>query len=262
MGIVNLTADSFHKSSRVSSLDDALQIINRMIAEGAAVIDIGGQSSRPRAERISAEDELSRLVGPITEIRRAFPKIIISVDTFYSKVAEELIGIGVDIINDISAGSIDPDIVRVVGESRAAYVLMHMLGTPQTMQDNPSYEAVCMDILKFLQRKLYELQKLNVTEVLIDPGIGFGKTVSQNFEILRKLNVFKVLGRPIMVGLSRKSLIYKTLGISSNEALNGTSVLHLAALQQGAKMLRVHDVKEANETIRLFENLQAPYQAD
>ncbi len=262
MGIVNLTTDSFHRGSRVSSLDDAVNLISRMIADGATVIDIGGQSSRPRADRITAEEELSKLVEPIKEIRKAFPEIILSIDTFYSKVAAELIRVGVDMINDISAGSIDPDIFKVVGESQAGYVLMHMLGTPQTMQDNPSYDAVCMDILKFLQQKLNELSELHVTEVLIDPGIGFGKTIDQNFEILRKLNVYQILDRPVMVGLSRKSLIYKTLGITSDEALNGTSVLHLAALQQGAKILRVHDVKEAYETISLYESLQDAHQAD
>lgn len=256
MAIVNMTPDSFHRGSRVSGIDDALSKISHMIAEGAAIIDIGGQSSRPRANRISAEDELVQVLEPIREIRKAFPDMILSVDTFYSHVASSLIEVGVDMVNDISAGSIDPEIFRVIGQSSVAYVLMHMLGTPQTMQDNPNYDSVCMDILTFLKNKIYDIERNDITEIVIDPGIGFGKTVDQNFEILRKLNVFKILNRPMMVGLSRKSLIYKTLNVTSQEALNGTSVLHLAALQQGAKILRVHDVKEARETITLFESLK------
>jgi len=262
MAIVNMTPDSFHRGSRVSGIDDALSKIRHMIAEGAAIIDIGGQSSRPRANRISAEDELVQVLEPIREIRKAFPDMILSVDTFYSHVASSLIEVGVDMVNDISAGSIDPEIFRVIGQSSVAYVLMHMLGTPQTMQDNPNYDSVCMDILAFLKNKIYDIERNDITEIVIDPGIGFGKTVDQNFEILRKLNVFKILNRPIMVGLSRKSLIYKTLNVTSQEALNGTSVLHLAALQQGAKILRVHDVKEARETITLFESLKGSKHTD
>jgi len=255
MGIVNLTPDSFHRGSRISSVDEALVVIEQMIADGATMIDIGGQSSRPRAEKVSPKDELNRIGESVSIIRNTFPEIILSIDTFHSLVAQEMIDIGIDMINDISAGSIDPQIIDVISKSNVAYVLMHMLGTPVTMQDEPLYEHVVLDILNFLKMKVFELGQKSIHNIVIDPGFGFGKTVDQNYEILRKLNVFNILDCPVLVGLSRKSMIYKVLDIDSDKALNGTSVLHLTAIQNGAKILRVHDVKEAIETITLHSKV-------
>lgn len=251
MGIINMTPDSFHRGSRINNIDEALDVIQNMITEGATMIDIGGQSSRPRAEKVSAEEELKRIGESVSIIRKAFPNIIISIDTFHSTVAEAMIETGIDMINDISAGSMDANLIDVVANSDIAYVLMHMLGTPDMMQDQPDYENVVLEILNFLKTKVNELRKKNLHNIIIDPGFGFGKTVDQNYNILKKLNVFNILECPIMVGLSRKSMIYKVLEIESAQALNGTSVLHFAALQNGAKILRVHDVKEAIETITL-----------
>lgn len=251
MGIVNITPDSFHRGSRVNSISQAMRLIQNMSDAGASIIDIGGQSSRPRATRISADEELSRIREPFKLIRKEFPNMMLSIDTFHAKVAEEMIDLGVDMINDISAGTIDAELINVIARSRVCYVLMHMLGTPVTMQDNPQYEEPVLDILNYLTEKMDELNTKGVHNLIIDPGFGFGKTVEQNYEILRKLNVFKILDTPIMVGLSRKSMIYKVLKSESDQALNGTSVLHMVALQNGAKILRAHDVKEAVETITL-----------
>ena len=251
MGIVNITPDSFHRGSRVNSISEAIGLIQSMSDDGASIIDIGGQSSRPRADRISEDEELSRIKEPFKMIRKEFPDMILSIDTFHAKVAEEMIDLGVDMINDISAGTIDADLIPVIASSRVCYVLMHMLGTPVTMQDNPQYEEPVLDILNYLTEKKHELNTKGLDNLIIDPGFGFGKTVEQNYEILRKLAVFKILDTPIMVGLSRKSMIYKVLESESDQALNGTSVLHMVALQNGAKILRAHDVKEAIETITL-----------
>ena len=251
MGIVNVTPDSFHRGSRIESEDEGLQLIEKMISDGATMIDLGGQSSRPRAERISADEELERMLPMIKLARKEFPDTILSVDTFYAKVAEVLIDEGIDMINDISAGSIDPKLLEVVGQNSVCYVLMHMLGTPLVMQENPTYDNVVLDILNFLKNKLQECAQNGIHDVIIDPGFGFGKTVEQNYEILRKFGVFKVLDKPLMAGLSRKSMIYKVLESDSAQALNGTTALHMVALQQGAKILRVHDVKEAKESINL-----------
>jgi len=255
MGIVNMTPDSFHRGSRVTRIDDALSVIQQMITEGATMIDIGGQSSRPRAEKVSPEIELERIGESVSIVRKAFPNIILSIDTFHAAVAEQMIHVGVDMINDISAGTIDDRLIDVVADSKVAYVLMHMLGTPLTMQDTPNYQNPVLEILNYLKLKAHDFRQRGVQNMIIDPGFGFGKTVDQNYEILRKMNVFNILDCPIMVGLSRKSMIYKVLGIDSEEALNGTSVLHLAALQNGAKILRVHDVKEAIETITLHSKV-------
>lgn len=251
MGIVNLTPDSFHRGSRVESVDEALQLVQQMINDGADMIDIGGQSSRPRADRISPEEEWNRMKEALREIRSSFPDILLSIDTYYAAVAEEAIGCGVDIINDISSGTIDDRLIDVIADNKVGYVLMHMLGTPMTMQDDPTYANVVLDILNFIKDKKHQLEKRGIQNLIIDPGFGFGKTVDQNYELLRKLHVFSIIDAPLMVGLSRKSMIYKVLNCESAEALNGTSVLHMKALDQGAKILRVHDVKEARETITL-----------
>lgn len=255
MGIVNVTPDSFHRGSRIDSTDEGLAVIAKMIEDGASIIDLGGQSSRPRAERISDSEELKRMLPMVALARKEFPDVIISIDTFYSSVAKALIEEGVDMINDISAGSIDPNIFEVVGNSTAAYVLMHMLGTPTVMQDNPTYENVVLDILNFLTEKVAICHQHGITDIIIDPGFGFGKTVDQNYEILKKLSVFGILEKPILAGLSRKSMIYKVLGSESKQALNGTTALHMFALEKGAKILRVHDVKEAKETITLYQKV-------
>jgi len=255
MGIVNVTPDSFHRGSRIGSTEEGLTVMTQMISDGATIIDLGGQSSRPRAPRISDTEELERVLPIVKLARKEFPKLILSIDTFYSTVAKALIAEGIDMINDISAGSIDPEIFKVVGQSNTAYVLMHMLGTPTVMQDNPTYDNVVLDILNFLTEKVSICHKHGIHDVIIDPGFGFGKTVDQNYEILKKLNVFKILDKPILAGLSRKSMIYKTLDCDSQQALNGTTALHMVALQHGAKILRVHDVKEAKETITLHNKV-------
>jgi dihydropteroate synthase len=255
MGIVNVTPDSFHRGSRIESTDQGLSVIAQMIEDGASIIDLGGQSSRPRAPRITDSEELKRMLPMVSLARKEFPAIILSIDTFYASVAKALIEEGVDMINDISAGSIDPDIFEVVGNSNVAYVLMHMLGTPTVMQDNPTYENVVLDILNFLTEKVDRCMQHGIHDIIIDPGFGFGKTVDQNYEILKKLSVFSILEKPILAGLSRKSMIYKTLDCDSLQALNGTTALHMIALQHGAKILRVHDVKEAKETITLHQKV-------
>ncbi len=255
MGIVNVTPDSFHRGSRIESTTDGIQVIQKMITDGAAMIDVGGQSSRPRADKISADEELTRILPMIQLIRKEFPNVILSVDTFYSSVAKVLIDEGIDMINDISAGSIDPELIEVVGRSTVCYVLMHMLGTPKVMQENPTYDNVVLDILSFLKEKLQECRQKGIHDVIIDPGFGFGKTVEQNYEILNKFAVFKLLDQPLMAGLSRKSMIYKVIGRDSAHALNGTTALHMIALQNGAKILRVHDVQEAKESITLHQKV-------
>lgn len=252
MGIINTTPDSFYSSSRYETVDAVLRQAEQMLKDGAAILDIGGQSSRPGSEIVNPNEELKRVIAPIEAINKNFPETFISIDTYYSKVATAAVEAGASIVNDISAGSIDPAMIETVAALKVPYVLMHMQGTPQTMQQQPQYENVTREVLDFMSNKVNELHKSGITDVIIDPGFGFGKTIAHNFELLRNLSVFKMLHCPILLGVSRKSTIYKTLGIPVEESLNGTTVLNTIGLMNGASILRVHDVKEAVESIKLF----------
>jgi len=252
MGIINVTADSFYAGSRHSNIDEILARAESMIVQGADVIDIGGQSSRPGSSFVSADEELKRVEPAITAVARRFPEMLLSVDTFYSRVAKEAVDAGASIINDISAGSIDKEMIKTAARLKVPYVLMHMKGTPQTMQANPVYENVVQEVLDFHIRKTKELEEQGIHDIIIDVGFGFGKMIRHNFDLLKNLSVFKMLRRPLLLGISRKSTIYKTLGITAEEALNGSTVLNTIGLLNGADILRVHDVKEAKEAVKLF----------
>jgi dihydropteroate synthase len=256
MGIINITSDSFYEGSRSQTVESILSQATKMIGEGADIIDIGGQSTRPGSERISVKEELQRVLSAIETILKNFPETIISVDTYQAIVAEECVRSGAAIINDISAGNMDSDMIPTVAKLQVPYICMHMKGTPQDMQEHPSYENVTKEVLDFFIQKTDECRHAGINDVIIDPGFGFGKTISHNFTLLKELSAFKMLEKPIMAGLSRKSTIYKTLGITAGEALNGTSVLNTLALQNGANILRVHDVKEAKEVIKLYEQYE------
>ena len=252
MGIINVTPDSFFGGSRFNSVDEIIMETEKMLNDGADIIDIGGQSTRPGSELIPADEEIKRVVPSINAIANKFPRAFISIDTFYSKVAVAAVDAGATIINDISAGSMDNKMIETVAALKVPYVLMHMKGTPQTMQQNASYENETREVLDFFIAKTDELKNAGIVDIIIDPGFGFAKTIGQNFELLKNLSVFKMLDKAIMLGISRKSTIYKTLGVSADEALNGTSVLNTIGLMNGASILRVHDVKEATEAIKLF----------
>ncbi|MEO5781743.1 MAG: dihydropteroate synthase [Ginsengibacter sp.] len=256
MGIINVTPDSFYEGSRQQSGDSVLAQATKMLTEGADIIDVGGQSTRPGSERISAKEELKRMLPAVEIILKSFPDTIISGDTYQSEVAVELINTGASIINDISAGNLDSNMISTVAKLQVPYICMHMKGTPQNMQQQSNYENVTREVLDFFIQKTDECRKAGINDVIIDPGFGFGKTISHNFILLKELSTFKMLEKPIMAGLSRKSTIYKTLGITAEEALNGTTVLHTLALQNGANILRVHDVKEAKEAIALWERYE------
>jgi len=253
MGIINITPDSFYSRSRHQETDAVLAQAEKMMNEGATILDIGGQSTRPGSERLNAEQEMKRVIEPLYAIRQNFPMAFISIDTFYAAVAKEAVHAGACIVNDISAGSMDENMIATVASLKVPYVLMHMQGTPQTMQQSPQYENVTKEILDFLIRKSSELRKTGITDIIIDPGFGFGKTTAHNFELLRNLTVFRMLNCPLLLGISRKSFIRKTPDLTADEVLNGTTAMHTIGLMNGATILRVHDVKEAVETIRLCQ---------
>jgi len=256
MGILNLTPDSFFEGSRVRLEEKMiLNTAEKMISEGADFLDIGGYSTRPGALDISMEEEVQRVVPAISLIKREFPETLISVDTFRSGVAKHAVESGADLINDISAGNLDSQMLSAVTQLNVPYIAMHMKGTPQTMQEEAIYQDLIPEILYYFSQKLEQFSKLGIKDVIIDPGFGFAKTREQNFQLLRDLKRFNALGLPILAGVSRKSMIYKTLQINPSEALNGTTALNMFALSQGANILRVHDVKEAKETVTLFEQL-------
>lgn len=252
MGIINTTPDSFYEKSRLLLLDEILLKVDQMLQEGADIIDIGGQSTRPGSERINEEEELSRVLPVIKAINRQFPQIIISIDSFYSKVAKECINAGASIVNDISAGVIDSNMLTQVGTLNVPYVIMHMKGEPKTMQDNLGNENITLTVFNFFKHKISECQKAGIKDLILDPGIGFGKTVEQNFELIKNLHLFQEFGYPVLLGVSRKSFISKTLNVSTAEALNGTTFIHAFSLLNKANIIRVHDVKEAKETVALY----------
>jgi len=253
MGIINTTPDSFYAGSRISATDTVLQKAEQMLADGAAIIDLGGQSTRPGSERIAADEERKRVIPFIEAIHEKFPEAIVSIDSFYASVVKEAIAAGASIVNDVSAGSIDKELIYTVAGLNVPYVLMHMQGNPQTMQENPVYNNVVLDVFDFLNRKIKELHSAGINDIIVDAGFGFGKTIAHNFELLNNLDFFQQLSKPILVGLSRKGTIYKTLGITAGEALNGTTVLNTISLLKGASILRVHDVKEAKQAIQLVQ---------
>src|SRR5258706_9897425 len=253
MGIINATPDSFYTGSRFKGANAILDQAERMVEEGADILDIGGQSTRPGSDRVTAQEELTGVIAGIEAISKKFPDTIISIDTYYSIVAKESVAAGASMVNDISGGSMDEAMIQTVASLQVPYILMHMKGTPETMQQMARYENVTKEILDFFIVKQDELRKAGINDVIIDPGFGFGKNSDHNFEVLRNLSVFKLLERPIMIGSSRKSTIYKTLGISAEDALNGTTVLHTIALMNGANILRVHDIREAREAIKLVK---------
>jgi dihydropteroate synthase len=259
MGILNITPDSFYKGSRYMSDSEVVKAAVKMTEEGADILDVGGYSSRPGAQDISEEDESKRVINAIRLISKELPDAIISVDTFRSAVAREaILGGGAHIINDISGGEADKQMFSIVQNLNVPYIMMHMQGDPRTMQNNPVYDDVVADILKWFGERIFRLQTVGVKDIIIDPGFGFGKTVDHNFELLRRLGDFSIAGLPLLIGVSRKSMIWQTLGISADEALNGTTALNAIALANGADILRVHDVKEAVQTVRLLKNFRKP----
>lgn len=252
MGIINITPDSFYSGSRVNVIGEILFRAEKMINDGASILDIGGQSTRPKCTQISPEEELQRVLPAIEAIHKTFPHQIISIDTFHAKVAREAVDAGASIINDVSAGSLDEELLSTVSQLKVPYVLMHMPGTPQTMQDNPLYKNITLEVFDLLNFKLSQCIQSGINDIIIDPGFGFGKNAPHNFQLLKELSYFKQMNKPLMVGLSRKATVYKTLGITPEDALNGTTVMHTIALMNGADILRVHDVKEALQAVTLF----------
>jgi dihydropteroate synthase len=257
MGILNATPDSFYAGSRVRSVDAALQQAEQMLREGAAILDIGGASTRPSAEEIPVEEELRRVLPVIEALQRHFPEAILSVDTWRATVAREALESGASIVNDVSAGRWDEALLPVVAQYRCPYILMHAQGTPQTMQVAPLYSEVVREVLDFFIQKIEYLRTLGIYDIAIDPGFGFGKTLEHNYALLRHVAAFEpILQLPIVVGVSRKSMVCRLLGIKPEAALNGTTALHVLALLQGARILRVHDVREAVEAIRIVAAYQ------
>ena len=253
MGIINATPDSFYEGHLNDTKEILLSRVAKMIVDGASIIDIGGQSTRPGSVQINKNEESDRVLPIIELIHKTFPTTIISIDTYYSKVAKEAILAGASMVNDISAGKFDEEMIPIVASAKVPYICMHMQGTPENMQKNPVYKDITNDILTFFIQKVEECKKAGILDIIIDPGFGFGKTIQHNFTLLKNLKMLSMIGYPILAGLSRKSLINKTLNIDQSKALNGTTVLNTLAIQNGASLLRVHDVKEAMETIQLFD---------
>jgi dihydropteroate synthase len=251
MGIINVTPDSFYSGSRFNLASDVLPKVEKMIKEGASIIDVGGQSTRPGSQQLSAEAELERVIGIIESIHFNFPDTVISIDTFHAKVAIDAVAAGASMVNDISAGGLDPNMISSVSSLNVPYVCMHMKGTPATMQQHAQYENIALETLDYFVKKVEQCRKAGIKDVIIDPGFGFAKTIEQNFLLLKHLPILRTLELPILCGLSRKSTVYKTLAVPVEESLNGTTVLNTIALLNGANILRVHDVKEAKEAIEL-----------
>lgn len=256
MGILNVTPDSFFDGNKYREPGRALHQIERMLTEGADMIDIGGYSSRPGADDISAEEERARVVPVIAQAVREFPSALFSIDTFRSSVAKPALDAGVSIVNDITGGEHDTTLPALAVGYQAPYIAMHMRGTPKTMGQLTSYSHVVREVIDVLEKKVTNFRKMGLVDIALDPGFGFAKTVEQNFELLRHLEDFRLIGQPLLVGLSRKSMIWRPLGIQPSEALNGTTALNVVALQKGATILRVHDVKEARECVQLMEKLK------
>lgn len=252
MGVVNSTPDSFYDGGSYNEINKALKQVRKHLNDGASFIDVGGYSSRPDAKHITTEEEIKRVIPLILEINSQFPEAIISIDTFRSEVAEKAIKSGASIINDISAGDLDTKMLETVADLQVPYIAMHMKGTPQTMQLNPLYNKdIAKEIIYYFSKKIETINKLNINDIILDVGFGFGKTIEDNYQLLSSLDLFKIFNIPILAGISRKSMIYKSLEIKPSEALNATSVVHTIALQKQVNILRVHDVKEAMECIKI-----------
>lgn len=256
MGILNITPDSFYSGSRMGTSDHTLKVAEQMLKDGADFLDIGAYSSRPGAEDVSPQDELDRLLPVIRTLAREFPQAILSVDTFRANIAEASVKEGAHIINDISGGELDPDMFSVAAALKVPYILMHMKGTPQTMKHLTSYNDILSEVFTYFSAKIAALKELGVTDIIADPGFGFAKTIDQNYYLLKNLDLLNVMGIPVLAGLSRKSMVWKVLNITNEEALNGTTVLNTFALLSGASILRVHDVKAAAEAVILTEKLK------
>ena len=255
MGILNITPNSFFDGGKYSDENSILQQVEKMLVDGATFIDIGAYSSKPNAEFVSEDEEISRLIPVIELILKNFPETLISVDTFRANVANRAIENGACIVNDISAGSLDENMMQTVAKLQVPYIMMHMKGNPQTMQSLAQYENIVKEMLFYFSEKVAQARSFGINDLIIDPGFGFAKTLEQNFEVMNKLELFQMLELPLLVGISRKSMIYKTLETSAEFALNGTTVLNTIALQKGAKILRVHDVNEAMECVKLYNKL-------
>jgi len=256
MGIINATPDSFVEGHLKKGINGMVKLAAAMLEDGADILDIGGQSTRPGSSRIEAEEEINRVIPVIEAISQKFPQAIISVDTYYSAVAKAAVNAGACIVNDISAGNLDKKMLTTVADLKVPYICMHMKGTPATMQKSAQYENVTREVLDFFIAKIDACKKAGIKDIIIDPGFGFGKTIEHNFELLKNLRLLTMQGYPLLVGLSRKSTIYKTLDITADEALNGTTALNMLALVNGAAILRVHDVKEAKQAVNLFSSFQ------
>lgn len=255
MGILNVTPDSFYDGGKYFSEKEIIIQAEKLLTDGADFIDIGGYSTRPGAEHISLEEELRRSVGAVKVLLKKFPEAFISIDSFRSEIVRAAVGEGAVMVNDVSGGELDPEMFNVVAALNVPYVLMHMRGNPKTMINLTAYDDVVQSVIDYFHPKVHKLTQLGVKDIILDPGFGFAKTREQNFEMLNKLDDFKIFEKPILVGLSRKSMVWKTLGISAAEALNGTTALHAIALYNGASIIRAHDVKECVEVVKLVSEL-------
>lgn len=258
MGIINVTPDSFYDGGVTTLEHQIIKQASQMLDQGATILDVGGYSSRPGATDISEEQEIERVIPAITAIIEAFPKALISIDSFRSNVVKQAVKAGACIANDISAGKLDPKMIETIGDLQIPYCMMHMRGTPQTMKSLTDYKNITKEVLFYFSERVAAARAHNINDIIIDPGFGFAKTTHQNFELLNHLELFESLDIPLLAGVSRKSMIYKTLDITPKKALNGTTALHMVALQKGARILRVHDVQPAIECIKLFEQLDKP----
>lgn len=255
MAILNCTPDSFYDGGKYKSDSQFLSQVEKMLSDGATFVDVGAYSSKPTAEFVSEDDELNRLLPVIELVLKSFPETIISVDTFRSNIAQKAIENGAAIINDISAGNLDENMLETIAKLQVPYIMMHMKGTPQTMQTLTQYDNICKEMLFYFSERVGKARSLGINDIIIDPGFGFAKTLEQNYEVMQKLELFQMLELPLLVGISRKSMIYKTLEITAENSLNGTTFLNAISLQKGANILRVHDVKEAVESVKLFNKL-------
>ncbi len=255
MGIINVNNDSFYSGNRKAAIIDAGALATKMLEEGAAILDLGGQSTRPQSTLVSAKEEAERVIPVIESIIEKFPEVIVSIDTFYAEVAKEAVNAGASIVNDISAGNLDSKMLQTIAALDVPYIAMHMRGTPQTMNALTVYENITREVLDYFIQKIEQCSSAGIKDIIVDPGFGFAKTSVQGFELMKNLNAFSMLERPILTGISRKSMIYKTLNTTAEDALNGSTVLHTFAVQNGANIIRTHDVKETVEAIRLLEKL-------
>ncbi len=257
MGILNLTPDSFFDGNRYNTEKAAINRVGQMLEQGADIIDMGAFSSRPGAALVSYEEERRRLIPVLKAVKKQFPDVVVSIDTYRHQIAEEVVGEGAQIINDISGGNLDNDMFQTIAKLQVIYIMMHMKGTPENMQNQTDYTDVVADIKTFFRLKIKQLNDLEFDKIILDPGFGFGKTLEQNYEILNRLDEFQDLNYPILVGMSRKSMLYKLLGVTPDKALNATSVVNTIALLKGAKILRVHDVKQAVEIVNIVAKLKS-----